>query len=131
MPGWMLSNEPPSARAAAYTAPKAEPDFVGVPLSATCPLYSGLSRSLKLVGQRHRMQGALLLGRRGQGADAADGLGRARGGRVLAVGAGRRVGSRAAGAEGEGGGYGKDAGEDGGPRREHGHGLSRGTHRGV
>ena len=50
-PGWMLSSEPPLASAAAYTPPKAEPDLVGSPFSATWPLYSGLSRSAKVVGQ--------------------------------------------------------------------------------
>ncbi len=37
--------------AAAYTPAKAEPASVGLPFIATWPLYSGLSRSAKLVGQ--------------------------------------------------------------------------------
>ena len=47
----MSSKEPPLASEAAYTPAKAEPDLVGLPFSATLPLYSGLSRSAKLVGQ--------------------------------------------------------------------------------
>ncbi len=38
MPGWMLSAEPPLARAAAQTASNAALALVGSPLSATLPL---------------------------------------------------------------------------------------------
>ncbi|CAM5681279.1 hypothetical protein SBADM41S_07929 [Streptomyces badius] len=51
MPGWMSPNEPLLASEAAYTPPNAEPDLVGLPLSATFPLYSGFRRSAKVSGQ--------------------------------------------------------------------------------
>lgn len=48
----MSSNEPWLARAAAYTAAKADPAVLGLaPFIATRPLYSGLSRSAKESGQ--------------------------------------------------------------------------------
>ncbi len=49
-PGLMSSAEPPLPSAAMTTPVKAAPACVGSPLSATLPLYSGLSRSLTLVG---------------------------------------------------------------------------------
>src|ERR1051326_3973742 len=55
MPGWMLSIEPPVARAAAHTAQNAAFAAVGSPLMATFPLYAatfaGLTRSANEVGQ--------------------------------------------------------------------------------
>ncbi len=51
MPGWMLSAEPPLARAAAQTASNAALALVGSPFSATSPLYFGLSSCLIVVGQ--------------------------------------------------------------------------------
>ena len=47
----MSSRLPPLASAAAHTPANAEAACVGSPLSATWPLYSGLSRSANVVGQ--------------------------------------------------------------------------------
>ena len=49
-PGWMSSAEPPLASEAMTTPLNAAPAWVGSPLSATLPLYSGLSRSFTVVG---------------------------------------------------------------------------------
>ncbi len=49
-PGAMSSAEPPLPIEAIITPAKAAPACVGSPLSATLPLYSGLSRSATLVG---------------------------------------------------------------------------------
>jgi hypothetical protein len=46
----MSSAEPPLASEAITTPAKAAPACVGSPFSATLPLYSGLSRSARLVG---------------------------------------------------------------------------------
>ena len=45
-PGAMSSTEPPWDSATISTPENAAPAWVGSPLSATLPLYSGLSRSL-------------------------------------------------------------------------------------
>ena len=50
MPGWMLLNDPPLASDAAYTAAKAAPACVGLPLIPTLFLYSDFNRSLNDVG---------------------------------------------------------------------------------
>ncbi len=49
-PGAMSSAEPPLPSAAITTPANAAPAWVGSPLSATLPLYSGLSRSATLAG---------------------------------------------------------------------------------
>jgi hypothetical protein len=46
----MLENEPPLARAAAYTPANEAPASVGEPLRATMFLYCGFSRSFRDVG---------------------------------------------------------------------------------
>ncbi len=50
MPGWMLLNDPPLASDAAYTAAKAAPACVGLPLIPTMFSYSDFKRSLNDVG---------------------------------------------------------------------------------
>ena len=50
MPASTSCAEPPFASAAAKTPAMAEPDWSGLPLRATLPLYSGFSKSLKLLG---------------------------------------------------------------------------------
>ena len=55
-PGEMSSAEPPLASEAIMTPPKAAPAWVGSPLSATLPLYSGLSRSATVVGRGHDLR---------------------------------------------------------------------------
>ena len=50
MPGPTLLSEPPFASAAAKTPAIAEPDWSGLPLSATLFLYSGFSRSANVFG---------------------------------------------------------------------------------
>ena len=52
-PGAMSSAEPPLAIAAIITPLNAAPAWVGSPLSATLPLYSGLSRSASEVTSGH------------------------------------------------------------------------------
>jgi len=46
----MLPNEPPLARAAAYTPANAAPAWVGLPLRATMFLYGPVSSDLNEVG---------------------------------------------------------------------------------
>ncbi len=50
MPGCTLPALPPFPIAAAMTPDTAELDVSGLPLSATLPLYSGLSRSFHVFG---------------------------------------------------------------------------------
>ena len=49
-PGWTSSMDPPLAREAAQTPEMAWLLWVGSPDRATCPLYSGLSRSAQSFG---------------------------------------------------------------------------------
>ena len=49
-PGVRSSSVPPFCRSAYATAPAAAAAWVGLPFSATAPLYSGFSRSSKDFG---------------------------------------------------------------------------------